>query len=115
MWKCIKQDLTQETTQFLGASTDGIVLEKDKTKTTKGLLEIKNVLETNCHLIKDAVNKVPQFCLEIVSNKHLTKRNHPIYFQGQLNIFKTDWCDFVLRRTKPYDIFIERILKDEHL
>ena len=44
-----------ETNQSLRASTDGIVLETDETKTAKGLLKIKNCLQTNCHLIKDAV------------------------------------------------------------
>lgn len=26
-----------------------------------------------------------------------------------------DWCDFVVRRTNPYDIYIERITRDEKL
>lgn len=45
------------------------------------------------------------------------KKNHEIYFQiqGQLNVFEKQWCDFVLRRTNPYDMYVERIYRDSRL
>ena len=95
---------------FLAASTDGIVLSKE----SKGLLEIKNLLQTNSYLIKEAVEKVPNFCLECVKGKIQLKKTHSFYYQiqGQLNIFEKPWCDFVVRRSKPYDMFIERIQRN---
>ena len=100
--------------QFLAASTDGIVVEhngKETIMTITGLLEIKNFLQNNSILIKDACTKVPQFCLENTSNELHLKRHHAIYYQiqGQLNIYNLPWCDFVLRRTNPYDMFIENL------
>lgn len=32
-----------------------------------------------------------------------------------MNILKKKWCDFVVRRTNPYDIYVERIYIDETL
>ena len=54
------------------------------------------------------------FCLQERNNKLQLKRNHEIYYQiqGQLNIFEKEWC---LRRTNPYDIYIERIHRDRKL
>ena len=87
------------------------------TKDSEGLIEIKNFLQNNNYLFKEAVTKVPNFCLENHGNKLQLKRSHNIYYQiqGQLNIFNKEWCDFVLRRTNPYEIHIERIIKDERL
>ena len=69
------------------------------------------------YLFKEAVSKVPNFCLENHNNTLQLKRSHDIYYQiqGQLNIFNKEWCDFVLRRTNPYEIYIERIKKDRQL
>ena len=100
----------------LGASTDGLVHDKT-TENEHGLLEIKNFLQTNTLLIKDAARKIKNFCLEERQNKLHLKTSHEIYYQiqGQLNIFEKEWCDFVLRRTNPYDIHVERIYKDSSL
>lgn len=51
-----------KTHPYLGASTDGIVHDKDKNES--GLIEIKKILQTNTLLIKDAVKKIKNFCLE---------------------------------------------------
>ena len=74
-------------------------------------------LQTNTLLIKTAAKKIKKnknFCLEDNNNELKLKRNHDIYFQiqGQINIFGKEWSDFVLRRTNPYDIFVERIFRD---
>ncbi|XP_060577969.1 uncharacterized protein LOC132735083 [Ruditapes philippinarum] len=98
---------------YLAASTDGIV----QTKSDTGLLEIKNLLQTNSYMIKQAIGKVQNFCLQQSNNKVQLKREHEYYFQiqGQLNIFEIEWCDFVIRRTNPYDLYIERIKRDKNL
>jgi hypothetical protein len=43
------------------------------------------------------------------------KEKHDFYWQvqGQLNVCKRPWCDFVLRT--DVDIFVQRIYRDEHL
>ena len=98
--------------QYLAASTDGLVLEDGK---DEGLLEIKNFLQNNKYTIREAIKKVPSFCLQETKNEICLKKSHEIHYQiqGQLNIIKKPWCDFVLRRTNPYDIYIERIYRDE--
>ena len=96
----------------LAASTDGIVNLSDG---TKGLIEVKNLLQNNQLLIKEAVSKQSNFCLCKTSDGSIQlKRKHKYFFQvqGQLNVFNLEWCDFVVRRTDPYDIFIERIKRD---
>ena len=99
----------------LAASTDGLVKEDEKNE--YGLIEVKNFLQTNTYMIKEATKKVKNFCLIDNGTTLQLKRNHEIYYQiqGQLNIFEAPWCDFVLRRTNPYDIFIERIYRDTSL
>ena len=76
-----------KTHPFLGASTDGII--ESSTGNEQGLLEIKNFLQTNTLLIKEAATKIQNFCLKAVDNKLQLRKNHGIYFQiqGQLNIF----------------------------
>lgn len=98
---------------FLASSPDGMVKDNDE----EGLVEIKNLLQNNRYTIKEAITKVPNFCLQNCDGTMHLKKNHEIYFQiqGQLNIIKKQWCDFILRRTKPYEIFIERIYRDEKL
>ena len=99
--------------QFLGASADGIVHEGKE----KELLEIKNFLQNNTYLISEAISKVPNFCLEKQGKHVCLKKTHNIYYQiqGQLNIYGFNWCDFVLRRKQPHDIYIERIYRDQVL
>ena len=98
---------------FLGASADGIVKIND----TEGLVEVKNLLQNEKMLIKDAAATKKNFCLHFENEKVKLKKNHKYYYQiqGQLNIYGKQWCDFVVRRTNPYDLYVERILKDENL
>ena len=98
----------------LAASTDGIVTSKDK---EQGLLEIKNFLQNNNYTINQAVDNIKSFCLHKTKDGLQLNRNNNIYYQiqGQLNIFEFEWCDFVLRRTNPYDMYIERIYRDKLL
>jgi len=100
---------------FLAASPDGLITEEGG---NTGLIEIKNLLQNNKYSIEEAIQKVKNFCLEKDKNQNkCLKKNHEYYFQiqGQLNILNKDWCDFVLRRTNPYDIHIERIFIDRSL
>ena len=97
---------------FLGASADGLVKFKDG---SEGLVEVKNLLQNDKSLIKDAARTKKTFCLTMdTSEKVKLKRNHKYFYQvqGQLNIYNKDWCDFVVRRTNPYDIYIERVSRD---
>ena len=104
-----------ESHPFLGASADGVVKIVDG---TEGLIEVKNLLQNEKMLIKDAAKEKKTFCLSCnESNKIQLKRNHKYYYQiqGQLNIYEKEWCDFVVRRTNPYDFYVERINRDTHL
>jgi len=98
---------------YLGTSPDGIVTENNQ----EGLIEIKNFLQNNRFTIKEAVKKVPNFCLEERDNELKLKQTNEIYYQiqGQLNILNKPWCDFVLRRTNPYDIHVERIYRNKQV
>ena len=95
----------------LGASPDGYV----QTDSEKGIIEIKNLLQNNQLSFEDAAKK-SSFCLELCGELKL-KRNHNYYFQcqGLANICNVPWVDFVVRRTNPYQIHIERIYRDEDL
>ena len=104
-----------EPNPFLGATSDGIIKLDDG---TEGLIEIKNILQTESTLIKDAAKHEKNFCLSNTDNDNIQlKRNHKYYYQiqGQLNIHEKQWCDLVIRRTNPYDIYIERIERDIRL
>ena len=84
----------------------------------EGLIEVKYLLQNEKSLIKDAATTKKTFYLTVDSNNKIRlKRNHKYFYQvhSQLNIYDKDWCDFVVRRTNPYDIYIERIEKDETL
>jgi hypothetical protein len=99
---------------FLASSSDGIVKETDG---STGLIEIKNILQTKDLMIKDAAKKEKKFCLGIRSGTLALKVNHKFFYQiqGQLNILRKDWCDLIIRRSNPYDIYIERIYRDQDL
>ena len=100
---------------FLGASADGLVTFEDG---TKGLLEVKNLLQNEKMLIKQAAFEKKTFCLTVNKKNEIElKRNHKFYFQiqGQLNINEMEFCDFVVRRTNPYDFYVERIKRDSVL
>ncbi|KAJ8299479.1 hypothetical protein KUTeg_023539, partial [Tegillarca granosa] len=79
----------------------------------------------NRHLAASPDGKVVQsdgckdFCLEYVEHKNTLqlKRTHSYYFQiqGQLNVSKLPWLDFVVRTLNPYQLHVERIVRDENL
>lgn len=99
---------------FLAASCDGIVLEQNG---EKGLIEIKTLLQNNKKTITDAAKTDKTFCLHTVNGNVQLKTNHKYFYQvqGMLNILQLDWCDFIVRRINPHDMFIQRILKDSNL
>ena len=55
-----------------------------------GQLEVKNLLQTETMLIKDAAVEKKTFCLTTCNNKVMLKRNHKYFFriQGQLKIYE---------------------------
>ena len=97
---------------FLACSPDGIVQEDGQ----KGLIEIKNLLQTSQMSLQTAAKK-GNFCLELKEDKLFLKNTHKFYFQcqGLLNICNVNWLDFIVRRTEPYQIFIQRIERDNNL
>ncbi|KAJ8311098.1 hypothetical protein KUTeg_011348 [Tegillarca granosa] len=65
---------------------------------------------------KDKV--VKDFCLEYVEHKNILqlKRTHSYFqIQGQLNVLKLPWLDFVLSTLNPYQLHVERIVREENL
>ena len=102
-----------EQNPFLGASSDGIVTCDQNV----GLVEVKNLLQTETMLIKPAAVEKKNFCLTSCNNKIMLKRSHKYFYQiqGQLNIYDKEWCDFIIRRTNPYDMYVERIFRDREL
>jgi len=55
--------------------------------------------------------------LEHRGNAIRLKRNHNYHFhvQGQMNVTNTEWADFVVRTTNPYQLHTERIFIDKEL
>ncbi|XP_054259250.1 uncharacterized protein LOC128983994 [Macrosteles quadrilineatus] len=96
-----------ETYPFLGASPDGLV-------ESEGLIEVKCLYSIKDTSIEDHLKSNKTTCIELVSGKLRLKKSHDYYFQiqGQLNIAKRKWCDFVVF-TRKGELFVERIVIDE--
>lgn len=105
--------------KYLGASSDGKVTEHHNGHNTTGLLEVKNLLQNKPLSFVEATKRVKGFCLEQRSQdgKLQLKRNHPYYHQcqGQMNVCGFPWLDFVVRRTNPYQLHVERLTRDTPL
>ncbi|KAF5278270.1 hypothetical protein FQR65_LT15704 [Abscondita terminalis] len=91
---------------YLGASPDGLV-EDD------GLIEVKCLPSLLNHKIRDSSSN--RTCFHIVDNEIRLKTNHSFYYQiqGQLNICRRNYCDFIIYSDN--DFHIERINKDVRL
>jgi hypothetical protein len=89
----------------------------EETDGSTGLIEIKNVLQTKYLMIKDAAEKEKKICLGIRSGTLALKVNYKFFYQiqRQLNILRKDWCDLIIRRSNPYDIYNEIIYRDKDL
>jgi hypothetical protein len=100
------------THQYLAASPDGKVCEVPG---STGLLEIKTVLQNNRLTFEQAAVKQTNFCLKLVDGKLQVKPTHPFMYQcqGQMNVADMPWVDLLIRRTQPYQLYIERILQDK--
>ena len=92
---------------FLGATPDGKVYHNGQ----GGVLEIKCPYSARNLTISEAVRTIKDFSL---SDSGL-KRNHPHYFQCQVQLLVTGaaFCHYVVYTSK--DIFIEKILPDEEV
>ena len=94
---------------FLAASPDGKVCFDGET----GMLEIKCPFSARDLTIAEAVQQIPQFCLEQNVNGQLElKRNHEYFFQiqGQMMVSGATFCEFVVLTKK--DIFVQNIKED---
>ena len=103
--------LVHEEHHFLAASPDGVVSVVRSGES--GLIEVKNLLQNKQHLLKDAA-KSSSFCLQYADGRLQVRKKHKFYFQcqGLLNISRMPWIDFVVRVERPYQLFVERILRD---
>ncbi len=103
-----------EENPFLGSSPDGIVTEDGK---PVGLIEMKNVLKNKTITFeKQAVKKKSTFCLKLDDNGKLylnTKHEYFYQIHGQMNICNFEWVDFVVRSLNPYQIYIQRVYRDQ--
>ena len=66
--------------------------------------------------LEEVADAVASFCLDVLpTDKFQLKRNHPYYFQVQLQMFasKRGYCDFVVWTTEK--LHIKRITLDEDL
>jgi hypothetical protein len=100
---------------FLGATPDGVVT--DMSSGDVGLIEVKNVLKNKPLSIKQAAETLKALCLQLEGGTLSLKRSHAYYLQcqGQLNVMKLPWLDFIVRRTRPHEFHMERIFRDTRL
>ena len=106
-----------ETHSFLGASSDGRVLESGD----EGVLEIKcpfsiNGIPIRNMEISDIMNLGDRsFCLVQGANHPTLRHDHDYYaqVQGEMAVMGLPWCDFVVwTNAKSDNIFVERIMFD---
>ena len=98
---------------WLAASPDNRVLDPEA-EDPHGLAEYKNPYSARNLTILEAVEKLPNFCLE--RDETLTfrlKRRHNYFYQVQCQMFcdQKRWCDFVVNT--ELDIHVERIYFDD--
>lgn len=103
-----------ETHSFLGASSDGRVIEGDRS----GVLEVKcpysvKGIKVNQMEVQDIVAlNSNDFCLECVEEEVQLRRKHKYYsqVQGEMAIMSLPFCDFVVwTGAQKNNIFVERI------
>ncbi|XP_069102284.1 uncharacterized protein [Argopecten irradians] len=103
-----------ETHSFLGASSDGRVIEGDRS----GVLEVKcpysvKGIKVNQMEVQDIVAlNINDFCLECVEEEVQLRRKHKYYsqVQGEMAIMSLPFCDFVVwTGAQKNNIFVERI------
>lgn len=95
------------TLPYLPASPDGLV---SCTCCGNGVLEVKcPYTSRNCSL-EDYIS-LPTSCLEYDNNNIRLKRNHSYYYQVQMRVSKTEYCDFVV--WSPGEFFLERVAYSE--
>ena len=77
---------------FLGASPDALI---ECNCCGQGCVEVKCSLCAQERSLEEAADAVASFCLDVLPTG---KRNHPYYFQVQLQMFasKRGYCDFVV-------------------
>lgn len=94
---------------FLGATPDGKVCHQGNT----GIMEIKCPYSARDVTVKEAIDTVPNFFMNIVNDTPCLIRNHVYYYQiqGQLLISGAPFCDLVVYTRK--DLVVERICPDK--
>ena len=104
---------------YLGASSDGRVVDSSLENDRAGCLEIKCPFSVNCQSVvemtpADIAKKFPQqFCLACEDGQLQLRKGHPYYDQimGEMAIIGVHWCDFVVYTSAG--IFVERITFDQ--
>jgi hypothetical protein len=69
-------------------------------------------------MLQEASKCRKNFCLSVDINGELKLKKKHVFFyqvQGQMQAYDRKWCDFLVRRTNPYDLHVERIVRDDQL
>lgn len=95
---------------FLRGTPDGKICDDGKSS----IVEIKCPYTARDYTIKEALDKLDNFCLQMDSTTRLLclKKDHEYYaqVQGKLMITGCDFCDFVVYTKK--DIHVNRLFPD---
>jgi hypothetical protein len=94
---------------FLAASPDGKVCLEGET----GVLEVKCPFSARDLTILEAVQKIPNFCLQLGDDGKMSlKRSHEYFYQvqGQLMVSGASFCEFIVFTKR--DIFVQHIKED---
>ena len=96
---------------FLGATPDGQVMCEC---CDTGLCEIKCPYKHRNSTILEAATTEKDFCLRLNEDELKLDSKHQYYYQVQCQLFVTEmaYCDFVVWTEK--DLFVQRLMPDEH-
>ena len=105
----------------MGASPDGLVTDPSEQQPHR-LVEIKCPARAETLPLFDLCTKKEyksMFCLQHADDKYELKKRNSYYYQiqGQLNITRRNWCDFVvwIPSMTIDNFFVERIYYDNSL
>ena len=100
--------VVQPNAYILGASPDGKVIDTQE-ESIFGLVEIKCPEKYADYNLADVALVEKGFCMEVVNDKIVLKKDHPYYDQVQMQMAITGikWCDFVVYSRKS--LLIDRV------
>ena len=101
----------------LGASPDGLIMDLENTTKLCGIIEVKCLKILKNRTVTDLITSqqngelselIKRQCFSVIDGKIVLKESHAYYFQIQMQLLVTEYCDFVLHSNigKPH---IQRI------